>query len=353
MDGFEIDFADNSGGLWDAYEKGSNRTIKYLSTNPRTGSGCVQFAGPAIDDSWFSKTLPSSYIELFVGFGVKFSGSIYGEYGGTFQLCAFYSSDGSVQVTIAMNNTSHVIEVWYWDTRYGTKLGSGSVGLVTDVWSYVEVNVIIDDTVGAVTVRLNGSEEIALTGVDTNKSGGDIKVFRLGNQTDAETSGTIYYDDVIINDTSGTVANSWPNQAGIYPLTPNGDGSYSEWTSTGANNYGEIDDLASYGSLPDGATSMLSSNTINTRASVTLTDTAVGGPVQSVMLIANHAVAATGADQMAQFVRVNGTDYDQTAFGGNVAFGYHTDILSENPDTGAAWLTTEIDDLEVGFKRVS
>lgn len=54
------------------------------------------------------------------------------------------------------------------------------------------------------------------------------------------TSNDVYFDDVIINDTSGSYNNSWPNQARISKLNAIGDGSTQQFTGPFAKKHWEI-----------------------------------------------------------------------------------------------------------------
>jgi hypothetical protein len=57
-------------------------------------------------------------------------------------------------------------------SRAGTSIASSATGLVAiNTWNYLEVQAKLSDTVGTVTVRLNGTAVITATGLDTKNAG--------------------------------------------------------------------------------------------------------------------------------------------------------------------------------------
>jgi len=365
QDSFEIQFAENDPGLWTSFTEGgaTQGELTYVAANARTGGGAVRIRSTTeAYERYLSETLPSTYTELFFQVPLLWdSGTplVEGHGGIGVAFLVLLSSDTSKQITLTLDGPTNLIRVYRGSAHTGTLLGTGSVAIGADQMYCVELRVVIHDSAGVITTRVNGAVDINLTGIDTNVSGDNIQAFQMGVAHNGDGGGPggeadFYFDDVIVNDTTGTVSNSWPNGAGVHMFTPNADGTYTAMTSTGgAVDYTEVDDVASYGSLPDGDITMLSSSTTGQRTSVNLTNTAVTGTVGAVMLVSNVANSAAGADNMAHFVRVNSTDYDQTSFVPSTSYAWRTDVLTLSPDTSAAWSTAELDALELGWKRVT
>ena len=362
MDGFEIDFANDSIGLWDSYTTNAAAgKLTYVATNKRTGNGGVRFLSTSSPFyMYLSKTLPGAYAELYFGFGLYFASTTSLDVASTptgVPIFALRSSGGTTQITLAIHESTRVLMIYAGHNK-GTLLGSGSVALAANTMHYIEGRVVIHDSTGIVQIRLNGNMEINLSNVDTNVSGGDIKTINMGVTWNGSTSEgasiDAFFDDVIINDTTGTVSNSWPDGAGITMLVPNEDGNHTAWTSTGgAVDYTEIDDVTTYGNLPDGDTTTILSGTTGQRTSVNLSNTTQPGSVEAIMLCTYAKNSVSGSDQMAQSVRIGSTDYDSTAFVPATAYGWRTDILTLNPATAARWLTSELDAMQQGFSRVT
>jgi len=227
-----------------------------------------------------------------------------------------------------------------------------------DTWYYIDFHVVISDTVGVVQVKIDGALEIDVSAADTNNGGGNIQTLEIGilNNYDVIYKGggaDFYYDDFAVNDTTGSVGNSWLNLAGVFPLHPDGDGNYAAWSSTGAADYTEVDDTGSFGTLPDDDTTMLSSSTTGARVSLTFDDLPFAGIVQAVQIMTYNNSTTAGTDEMANFVRIGTTDYDQTAFVPSTSWAWQIEILNTSPATATEWDSAEIDGMEVGFKRVT
>ena len=366
MDGFEIDFANNAAGLWTAFEEtySSSGFLYYLSTKKRTGSGAIRFHSTSRSRyRSLSLTLPGAYTELYGGFGFLWDSTtalIEGNASNSCPLLNILSSTGVVQVSIGIDATSNVLKVYRGLVHSNVLLGSGATGIISDGWHYVEWHLVISDTVGVIDLKLDGNAELSLTSQDTNNAGGgDIKTLKFGQPYTGDSvwagvEADFYFDDFIVNDTTGTVSNSWPDGAGITMLVPNADGNYTAWTSTGgAVDYTEIDDVTTYGNLPDGDTTTILSGTTGQRTSVGLSNTTQPGSVEAIMLCTYAKNSVSGSDNMAQSVRIGSTDYDSTAFVPATAYGWRTDILTLNPATAARWLTSELDTMQQGFYRVT
>ena len=366
MDGCEIDFADSTAGLWDSVVVDSTPdaflNVKWGSTVKRTGNGSVRFQSFLSSTYiYLSKTI-SSVTELYMGFGFYWDSAaetLAAHAGNCVPMVVLASSTGAYQITLGIDVTSNVLKVFTGGTSGGTLQGTGSIAVSANTMHYVELHAVIHDSAGVIDVRLNGNSEIAVTGIDTNSAGGDIVTVLLGIVRSAAGgafggAGALFYDDIIINDTAGSVSNSWPGGAGIEMLTPNADGNYTAWTSTGgAVDYTEIDDVTTYGNLPDDNTTTILSAVANQRTSVGLAPTTLAGSVEAIMLCTYAKNSASGSDQMAQGVRIGSTDYDSTAFVPATSYGWRNDVLTLNPATAGRWLTSELDTMEQGFLRVT
>lgn len=362
LDGEEIQFAADSPGLWDSYA--TNQTagkLTYVSTHPRTGNGCFRILlTNSAAYAYKSKTLPSAYTELYFQFSVYLASSqvIVASDGTTVALLRLVSTTGVSQITLGVNESTRVLEVRL-GRQDGTLLGSGSTAVSADTMHLVELHVVISDTVGVVQARLNGVTEINLSSQDTNNAGGgDIKTFDLGVTPGSISSDgasvDAFFDDIVVNDTTGSVSNSWPNGAGIEKLTPNADGNYTAWTSTGgAVDYTEIDDVTTYGNLPDDDTTTILSSTLNQRTSVNLTPTTQAGTVEAVMLCTYAKNSAAGADEMGHGVRLSGVDYESETWVPATTYGWQKKVVTLNPATSARWTTSEIDGMEKVWRRAT
>lgn len=127
--------------------------------------------------------------------------------------------------------------------RGATSLGT-TVPIDITAWNHYEIEATLSTAAdGAVTVRINGSEVLAVTGVVTaaNASGLDQLYWTtFGNNN--------LIDDLVIVDGAGPAPYNGPlGDVAIETVRPNGNGAASDWVGSDANsvdNYLLIDDVS-------------------------------------------------------------------------------------------------------------
>ena len=117
--------------------------------------------------------------------------------------------------------------------------------IVADTWYRIEAEHVLSDTVGSITMRLYSDsnvllDTISITGQDTMTT--NIRSWHFGK---AGANAPVYsYDDIAINDTTGSFQTSWPGIGKIAMLVPNADTSITwENEAAGAATFTKIDDL--------------------------------------------------------------------------------------------------------------
>lgn len=352
MDGFEIGEATDTAGLWSSIVSSSgNGSIEYDATNPRSFTGSLKVTNTdAGDYRYISKVLPSANAQLYGSFGLYINSSqaLVDKYANVIPFFAVRASNGIAHLHMGFDIATMQLVVYKGDVAFGgVKVGTGINALQLDTWNHIQWRYIINNASGLVQVRLNGQFEINESPIDTKTSGlasiASVQIGLMGG------TAIINIDDFVINDTSGSVSNEWPGNASVQLINPAGNGTYSDWTSTGATMWQEVDDLTTHG-VGDGDATAISGLLSGDRASATLESITANGPINAVMLISQAKNADVGDDYMAQFVRLSATDYDSDVFipsFGNYA--WRTDILNLNPDTNAQWLEAEINAIELGW----
>ena len=162
-------------------------------------------------------------------------------------LLGFYDG-GTNQVTLAVDPVDGrllLLQGGGGEMGYdGTQLAKGTAALTQDVWYVIEVYVKAASS-GQVTVKINNITDISYSG-NTAPSGNDqVNQVQIGLSTYGEaTQSYCYFDDIAINDTSGSYQNSWPGQGGVLLLVPNADGDETDWApSEGSVHYSLVDDI--------------------------------------------------------------------------------------------------------------
>ena len=127
------------------------------------------------------------------------------------------------------------------------QIGSASSALSANTWYRVEI--LIDATgVGAtdtVTARLDGTN---FASSSTRNLSAGIAFLSVGGNlnSEAQTQGDWYFDDIAINDSTGSFQNSWPGDGSIKHLRPNAAGDNTNWTRVGTDsgaNWSQTDEV--------------------------------------------------------------------------------------------------------------
>lgn len=158
---------------------------------------------------------------------------------------AFLAPNGNPQCSIC-TNASGKITLARGENQF--LLATGTSTLAINTWYYVQFKVVISATVGEMVVFINGIEETFswVTGTyNTQNTKNDATYGTVDTLRFVRSSGTSWFDDVIINDTSDTDNVSYPANLGITALMPNAAGDSTDLARGGADsgsNYGQVDE---------------------------------------------------------------------------------------------------------------
>ena len=252
----------------------------------------------------------------------------------------FYSGS-EVQCSLK-NNFGFVMEAWRGNQSTGTLLATGVRELVKDTTYLVEVHVKIDDSSGVFAVKIDGLSDIAFSG-DTKHSSSSSTVdkIRLGYNT--YYYGYQYFDNVVLDDAG------WIGETFIQVLVPNAAGNDTDWSPSAGDNYACVDEV------PASEDDYVFASAAGKRDLYNLAS--LSGTISSVLCVqAQSTVKKTGTpagDHLKLAVRT----------GGEVFYGDSEEIPTEttsllhvwelNPDTEAAWQTSEVNALQAGFETAN
>src|SRR3990167_6828631 len=174
--------------------------------------------------------------------------------GSTVQIFTTFSSAASARkVAIRLTSTG---TLQLYNQEDATQIGSDSSALNTGQWYRIELRV--DTTTLATTAvdaRLDGSSFAS----GTINLANAIRTLQWG-AFDTNVTTTLNFDDIAINDSSGSFQNSWPGAGEIKHLKPNAVGDNSQWTPTSGDNYTNVDEVT-----PDDATTLVNNiSVVNT-----------------------------------------------------------------------------------------
>ncbi len=222
----------------------------------------------------------------------------------------------------------------------GTSLGSSAAGVVTTgVWYTFEAEIVISDTVGRVTIYIDGAQVLNLTSQDTrNGATSTVDVLDLGN-AGTTNYGSTDFDDLYVTDSATKLTDA----VRIETLYPTSDGATLNLVpSTGTDHYAVVDEtLAS-------ASDYLSGTTVGDLDLLGLGNLATTpSGIEEVNIVGYLAKTDATARSMALGVKSGSTTSDGANFALNSTGLRHDRPLATDPDTSAAWTASGVNALQL------
>lgn len=252
-------------------------------------------------------------------------------------------------------NTDRTLTLTY---SAGTVSANGTTVLSTNTWYRVEL--FYNETSNQGTVLLDGATEISASTVD-DIGGGGKAFFGVLNTATAD----IYWDDLAINDTSGSSQTGYPGSGKIIHMRPDSAGDSSSWTGyvgSGAN-WERTDEVT-----PNDATDAVQSRTTNQVEEYNLSASGVGsGDTVNVVAVGYRANRSAGTTSSTFNVRLKdssgGTVSESATFTASSTVWRTNDTASNNAAPyplvsytrpgGGSWTSTYLDSAQIGVKTVS
>ena len=228
----------------------------------------------------------------------------------------------------------------------GTVLGTSVVSLTAGVFQYIEMKATLHDSTGIVTVKLNGTAIITLTGQDTKNAGTKTVFDGFGMGVMGGIGSTTDYDDLYLCNGAGSVNNDFLGDVAVETLLPSGNGSNSQFVGSDGNstdNYLLVDE-----STPS-STDYAGSATSGNKDSYAMADLSrATGTVFGV--VANPWVGNSdaGAQNFKHVCKSSGTTDVGTSTAINTTYQPYQKVYELNPDSAGAWTVTTVNAAEFG-----
>lgn len=177
-----------------------NGTTDFTSATGDVQSGVKKFgsyAGRNENNENFIKTLDSEKSTIYIGGWFRWSVDL-----GTTWFVMLGEGSANTQFELRTLTGKH-LKMWI-----PTSAGTGYAGTATlekDTWYYIEVEFIVHDTTGSFSVKVDGVEDIAQSGIDTKNVDSGINTIKWQG---INAAGYCYIDDVYVSD-------GWRTQYGI------------------------------------------------------------------------------------------------------------------------------------------
>jgi hypothetical protein len=244
------------------------------------------------------------------------------------------------------------------------QIGSGSSALSLNTWYRIEIQYDKTPVAGSHVIRakIDGTE---FAGSNTRNLAFSIFGFMFGGNIGSEgnTTGNWFFDDIAINDSTGSFQNSYPGEGEIIHLRPNATGDNSAWTGDNTD-IDEVtpDDATTYIEAIEDGTDIEDVNIDATPAALASDDT-----INVVQVGVRHgAVGVAGADpEYALRIKASsgGTVEESStititaaAFATNGNANPHNYLLTLYDLPGAsttAWTKADLDTAQIGVHAVT
>lgn len=209
-------------------------------------------------------------------------------------------------------------------------------------WGYLEMEIVLSATVGRVTLYLNGTQVLNLTGVN-NVNGALVTAdrFTLNHFGDG-----FYYlmDDLYILDTAAKIG-----ECRIETLRPSGDNTKVFTPDSGTTNYNRVNET-----LVDGDTSYVQAAAVGNRDLYGITAlSSTPANIYAVNVVSFARKTDATARQLNNSIKSGTTDSDGANLTLLSAYGRLDRIIPNDPNTSAAWSPPAVNALLIGPKVAS
>lgn len=221
---------------------------------------------------------------------------------------------------------------------------TSGLGLLTDIWYFIECKFKIDNGSGTYEVHVDGLQVLVGSGVDTQNT-----VNNTINQVWLQSSSTQRneWDDIYFLDVSGSDNTGILGDCRVETIFPDADGNETDFTPSAGANWENVDD----GLVPDFDSTYNSSATATDRdlygfAALTGDVGTVFG-VEAMMYVRKEEA---GFREVKVIARSNGTEISGpvTTLGTNFVYKQH--VMENDPDGGVDWNEASVNAAEFGIE---
>lgn len=329
-----------TGDLSDIYNTAASFSVVTTGPTPRTGGYCFKIT---TDVANFARLKGWTAVDtIYGGFALFY----YPNGTPATQLIKLVDGSGNVLITFK-TNTSSYIDYYMGDSN--TKLGTGTIQLPTNEWTYLEFYVYIADASGRLTVKMNGANDIDFTG-DTRYSTYGPQIANMW-LCGAQTGGTGYYnafDDIVINNTSGSYNVTFPGAIKLQPIRPVASGDTTQLIRGGTDrgaNWDQVDEV------PASSTDYVYHTSVDNYDLYNMDTFTLpsGAMVKNVIAVA-AALMDSGAGNIALMIKSGGTIASGSDQALTTTLRPYTEAWAKRPNDSGDWTQEDIDALQAGEK---
>jgi hypothetical protein len=329
-------------GLWDRVQVSGSENqvgvpslgaIEQITWQPRTGRGMYCLNSTQSLENY----CPDNPGELYVGFAWRCPSALAAGW-----IFIFYTDTPltygnylGIQLT-----ATGAINMY----RSGTIIATSPTVFAVNTWYYIEVWGKPRNTGGRFVVKVDG---VIPTNMDfSGDTTADLEWISEYNFRGVVNTTLASFDDIVVNDTSGSYNNSWPGMVRLMPIRPASAGYYSQWNRGGVD-LGDSAAQLRYGTFDF---SMLETPSDDNKHTFVpeMPDLPANAAIQNILLN-TKAKITSGSGFIAPMIRSNGVDSisDDNALVSN--WRNYQDVWPINPATSGSWVESDLANLEIGI----
>jgi|PlaIllAssembly_1097288.scaffolds.fasta_scaffold169267_2 hypothetical protein len=313
-----------------------------IEASGRFGSR-LRLSGGSGSQAWASRTVAASGSTCIIG--VAFNPLTF--YASRPYIFAVLSS-GTEQFALGYNSSYQLV---VYRGNYATALGTSARSIWANSWAYIELKVLISNTVGTYELRVNGDVWSSGTGLDTQgATDANWTTVRLDGPWDPSTPADAF-DDLYVCDGSGGLNDDFLGDLRVDAHFPTSDGATHTFTpSTGSDHYALVDDAT-----PNDDTDYNSTTVTGNKDTLGYEDLKnAGGTIIGVQVALVAKKGDAGTCTLCPVVRHSGTDNEGTAVGLSTSYLGVVQMYQQNPNGGSPidWDETDFNAAEFGYKKV-
>lgn len=268
-------------------------------------------------------------------------------FGGAFRLAIFHDTRPQLYIWTGTTQFQVLCKTNGVVSTLNPTQNSAAGVVSTGVWHYLEVWLKPLNSGGRMTLKIDGTTIFDFTG-DTTGNAEYCTQFQLRGSGAAPNE--TYWDDVVVNDTSGSDNNTWPGQVRLLPIYTRAAGDNAQWGRAGidyGNNFSQV--RASLTDIEEYA--VVQTDTLDNldQYLVDVPDLPADATIKNVVAqIAARLESGTGNIRVG--IEAGGTLSESADQALSNAWKYYSRVLSLNPGTAAAWTESDLSAVQMGVK---
>ncbi|MGZ4954143.1 MAG: hypothetical protein ACXV8Q_03435 [Methylobacter sp.] len=250
------------------------------------------------------------------------------------QILRVSNSAGATQIKLHVNSTNK-LEV---QNASGTILKAGTTTLLTNVWYYVELKILVASSGGICDCKLGGVSEFTFLGNTQSQATNSVMHVAFDN---FGSMGTYLVDDLYILNSDGSANNTYLGEQRCEIITPTSDSAVAWTRNTGTSNWDAVNDAIG---APDDDTTYVSSSTTTQRDEYGLSDLSGVNAVAGVKLVTRAKKDDVNPRSFKHGIKSGATD-QQVTYALGVGYGNYIDIFETSDGAGTAFTATTVNSL--------